>query len=100
MMWRTTNVLPAGSCPGQSCMALASATDWFGPYHWNPENIFKNETIHIEDAHIWQSPQDSSNPGSFHAIFHSDVEGSSGGAAGNPNNTDNFYDKSLYGNLT
>ena len=31
---------------------------------------------------MWVAPKSASHPGSFHAIFHSDVEKNSGGAAG------------------
>ena len=33
-------------------------------------------------AHQWIAPSSAANPGSFHAIFHSDVEKNCGGAAG------------------
>eukprot|EP00040_Diaphanoeca_grandis_P000352 m.15181 g.15181 ORF g.15181 m.15181 type:complete len:490 (-) comp10471_c0_seq1:134-1603(-) len=80
MMWRTTNV---DDCPGQSCMAAGRAPSWRGPYTWNISNLFANQTTkHIEDAHQWRAPSDAANPGSYHAVFHSDVEASCGGAAG------------------
>ena len=84
MMWRTTSL---STCPHDSCMALASAPTWRGPYSWSTANIFATQpaalSTHIEDAHVWTAPLNAANPGSFHAIFHSDVEGTcSGGAAG------------------
>lgn len=78
MMWRTTVMDPKPTaCPAASCMALATAPSWRGPYNWSRTNIFAGQLAatrtHIEDAHVWLSPKDSANPGSYHAIFHSDV---------------------------
>jgi hypothetical protein len=78
MMWRTTLMEPQPTaCPAASCMGLASAPSWKGPYNWSRANIFANQAdathTHIEDAHMWLAPKDSANPGSYHAIFHSDV---------------------------
>ena len=78
MMWRTTEMVPQPTaCPADSCMALATASSWRGPYHWSRANIFANQSAathtHIEDAHMWLAPNGSTNPGSYHAIFHSDV---------------------------
>lgn len=87
MMWRTTEMDPKPTaCPAASCMGLATAPSWRGPYQWSRANIFANQSAatntHIEDAHVWLAPKGSTNPGSYHAIFHSDVEKNSGGAAG------------------
>ena len=79
MIWRTTNpkppILP---CTGSSCQAWATAPEWRGPYAWNTTSIFEGQPdvirTHIEDAHLWVAPLSASHPGSFHAIFHSDVE--------------------------
>lgn len=78
MMWRTTEMDPQPTaCPADSCMALATASSWRGPYQWSRANIFANQSAathtHIEDAHMWLAPKGSTNPGSYHAIFHSDV---------------------------
>jgi hypothetical protein len=85
MMWRTTNLLPTGSCPAASCMAMASASSWNSQYHWAVDNIFAGQAdathTHVEDAHMWLAPAGSANPGSYHAVFHSDAEHNSGGAA-------------------
>jgi hypothetical protein len=87
MMWRTTLLEPTPSaCPAKSCMALARAPRWQGPYAWSTSNIFSGQPAandtHIEDAHLWRAPPTAANPGSYHAIFHSDVEKTCGGAAG------------------
>lgn len=82
MMWRTTS-LP--TCPGQSCMARATAPTWEGPYTWNISNLFGGQTaarVHVEDAHVWTAPATAANPGSFHALFHSDAEGDGSGSGG------------------
>ena len=67
-------------------MLPASAPSWKGPYTFKSspsDNLFpKWNTTHIEDGHQWIASKGSANPGSYHAIFHSDVEKSCGGAAG------------------
>ena len=64
----------------------SSASGWRGPYHWSVANVFAKQSgathTHIEDAHMYLAPKSAANPGSHHAIFHSDVEHNSGGAAG------------------
>lgn len=73
MMWR-------GSGKGQpnSVMFMAEAPAWDGPFKWNTTNLFPQFTnTHIEDAHMWISAS-----GTWHALVHSDVEGSQKGAAG------------------
>ena len=103
MMWRTTSIsandIERHACPGHSCMAMADAPAWSGPYDWSAgqgaarigANVFPAQgpgssgKTHVEDAHMWQTATTSTsaaNPGSFHAIFHSDVEADSKGAAG------------------
>eukprot|EP00041_Stephanoeca_diplocostata_P018731 m.395498 g.395498 ORF g.395498 m.395498 type:complete len:415 (+) comp21102_c0_seq5:197-1441(+) len=83
LMWRTTYF---GDCLAQSCIATAFAPGWEQEYTWTPTSLFRNDSrasqTHIEDAYIWQAPADATNPGSFHALFHSDVEGTCQGAAG------------------
>ena len=84
MMWRTTSMMPepgtvGKACPGGSCMAMAAAPTWKGPYSWDRSNIFRGQPhanhTHIEDAHLFVKPaRGVANPGSYHAIFHSDVE--------------------------
>ena len=84
MMWRTTKT-PTALCPGHSCQAWAHAPGWRGPYTWNVSNIFYGQPdamgTHIEDAHMWASSNSSHHPGSYHAIFHSDVERNAGGVS-------------------
>ena len=73
MMWR-------GSGKGQpnSVMFMAEAPAWDGPFNWSTSNLFPHFTnTHIEDAHMWISAS-----GTWHALVHSDVEGSQRGAAG------------------
>ena len=81
MMWRSS-----GKGWPTSCMLPASAPSWKGPYTFKSspsDNLFpKWNTTHIEDGHQWIASKGSANPGSYHAIFHSDVEKSCGGAAG------------------
>ena len=59
-------------------MALAAAPSWRGPYRWSTANIFAGQPAavhtHIEDAHLWRAAPGAANPGSWHALFHSDVE--------------------------
>ena len=66
-------------------MAMATAPDWQGPYQWNRTNIFAGQPdanhTHIEDAHIFVKDSSAANPGSYHAIFHSNVERMSKGAS-------------------
>jgi hypothetical protein len=69
-------------------MSMASSVSgWRGPYAWDSgRQLFQGQPAaaktHIEDAHMWIAGPATSNPGSFHAIFHSDVEGTCRGAAG------------------
>jgi hypothetical protein len=64
---------------------MASASSWNSQYHWAVDNIFAGQAdathTHVEDAHMWLAPAGSANPGSYHAVFHSDAEHNSGGAA-------------------
>lgn len=75
MMWRPLN----WSSKGQSYIALAtSPSGALGPWNWDATNIFPGFTdVHIEDEFMWIDTQ-----GHFHALFHSDVELTEGGAAG------------------
>eukprot|EP00729_Bicosta_minor_P010640 gene10639-2861_t len=76
----------SGKGKAGSCQGWATAPSWKGPYTWNTTSIFQGQpaatSTHIEDAHMWVAPASASHPGSFHAIFHSDVEKNSRGAAG------------------
>eukprot|EP00040_Diaphanoeca_grandis_P016733 m.86708 g.86708 ORF g.86708 m.86708 type:complete len:403 (-) comp25991_c0_seq2:154-1362(-) len=73
LLWRAINY----SSSGQSYYALASAPKWNGVYTFNTSNIFPEyNSCHIEDGFAYK------NKHGFHAMFHSDCEGTSGGAAG------------------
>jgi hypothetical protein len=87
MMWR-------GSGRGfpTSEMLMATAPRWQGPYNFSTANLFPNSTaVHIEDAHMWVQELPAPAAGGvgggggrhhWHALFHSDVEKTCGGAAG------------------
>jgi hypothetical protein len=62
------------ACPGGSCMALATAASWRGPYEWSRANIFANQSdathTHIEDAHMWLAPKGSEHKQPMIATVH------------------------------
>ena len=73
MLWRSID----WASKGQSYYAAASAPAWDGTYTFTTANLFPDFAwCHIEDGFAWQSKR------GWHAIFHSDCEGTSGGAAG------------------
>lgn len=73
MLWRSI----CYPCKGQSYYALAHAPSIDGPYTWETDNIFPRfKDCHIEDGFLYR------NRRGWHALFHSDCEGTSGGAAG------------------
>jgi hypothetical protein len=74
MLWRSINYTKGS---GQSYYATATAPHWDGPYRWSTRNIFPDFAwCHIEDGFLWR------NHRGWHALFHSDCERTSGGAAG------------------
>ena len=73
MLWRSIDY----SSKGQSYYARATAPVWSGPYTWSTTNLFPGfADCHIEDGHVYRTRR------GVHALFHSDCEGVSGGAAG------------------
>ena len=52
--------------------------------HYRMTEYFTNVMLLLNEHYFvqWIAGEDSANPGSYHAIFHSDVEKSCGGAAG------------------
>ena len=74
MLWRSISYAPGS---GQSFYAAAEAPAWNGPYTWHTQNLFPRFAwCHIEDGFLYQTKR------GFHALFHSDCEKTSGGAAG------------------
>jgi hypothetical protein len=73
MLWRSIDY----TSTGKSYYAAASAPAWDGAYAWNTTNLFPDFAwCHIEDGFMWR------NRRGWHAVFHSDCEKTSGGAAG------------------
>ena len=74
MLWRSINYTKGS---GQSYYASAHAPAWNATYTWDTTNLFPTFSwCHIEDAFVWKGTR------GYHAIFHSDCEKTSGGAAG------------------
>jgi len=96
MLWRSINYTGGGK--SQSYYALASAPNSEGPFTWSTDNIFPAfSSCHIEDGFMYK------NRRGWHALFHSDCEQTSGGAAGgHAYSTDGvqwtFHPKNAYDN--
>eukprot|EP00947_MAST-08B_sp_MAST-8B-sp1_P000645 g645.t1 len=77
MLWRSINYTKGS---GQSYYASASAPAWDGGsagFKWSTDNLFPDFSwCHIEDGFLYR------NARGLHALFHSDCEKTSGGAAG------------------